>query len=80
MAKRQTAAEAYQANRQDIAAMIGWLQDELDHHAERAAAEPRNYSFPGDLGEVRKRIIETLAFLSGHTVVNIEVTLAEAAE
>ena len=74
---KQTAVEAYQDHRRDIATMIDWLEMELDRHAERAAAEPANWSLAGDLGEVRRRVLETLAFLSGHTEADIDENLAE---
>ena len=76
MAKRQTAAEAYETNRHDIILLVDLLKAELDRHAERAAAEPRNWSFAGDLGSVRRRIIEVLASLSGRTEASIEDALA----
>ena len=56
MAKRQTAAEAYEANRHDIILLVDLLKAELDRHAKRAAAEPRNWGFAGDLGSVRRRL------------------------
>jgi len=78
MANRQTAAESYESNRRDIILLVDLLKAELDRHAERAAAEPRNWGFAGDLGSVRRRIIEVLASLSGRSVASIEDALADA--
>jgi hypothetical protein len=75
----QSAAEAYRAYRNDISAMVDWLQMALDAHAERAAAQPANWGFAGDLAEVRKRVREVLSLVSGHTEAEIEETLGEAA-
>jgi hypothetical protein len=78
MTKRQTAAEAYEANHRDIMMLIDLLEAELGHHAERAAAEPRNWGFAGDLGSVRRRIIEVLAALTGQSEASIEDQVANA--
>ena len=77
MAKRQTAAEAYEANRRDIILLVDLLKVELGRHAERAAAQPRDWGFAGDVGSVRRRIIEVLASLSGRSEVEIEDALAD---
>ena len=78
MANRQTAAEAYEANRRDILAMIDMLRTELAVHAQHAAAQPRNWAFAGDLGSVRRRVLEVLIFLSGRSEASIEDALADA--
>ena len=58
--------------------LIDLLKAELGHHAERAAAAPRNWGFAGDLGSVRRRIIEVLASLSGRSVASIEDAMIDA--
>ena len=78
MTKRQTAAEAYDSNRHDIILLVDLLKAELDHHAERAAAKPRDWGFAGDLGSVRRRIMEVLASLSGRSEASIEDALIDA--
>jgi hypothetical protein len=78
MANRQTAAEAYESNRRDIILLVDLLKAELDRHAERAAAQPRSWAFAGDLGSVRRRIIEVLASLSGRSVASIEDAMIDA--
>ena len=77
MAKPRTAAEAYGANRNDIILLVDLLQAELGHHAERAAAQPRNWGFAGDLGSVRRRLIEVLAMLTGRSEASIEHHVAD---
>ena len=62
---KKTAAETYAKHAADISALLDWIGDELDVHEERAAKEPGNWGFPGDLGHVRAKLRETLAFLSG---------------
>ena len=71
---KKTAAQTYEERAQDIGAMMGWLQDELDVHEEKAKAEPLNYGYAGDLGHVREKLVEILTFLSG----NDERAIAEA--
>jgi hypothetical protein len=78
MANRQTAAEAYESNRRDIILLVDLLKAELDRHAERAAAKPRDWGFAGDLGSVRRRIMEVLASLSGRSEASIEDALIDA--
>jgi len=76
-AKKHTAAGAYAEHRRDIAAMLDWFELALDTHEEAAKAEPDKWTFVGDLAEVRRRLLETLAFLSGHDEAAIEEALAE---
>jgi hypothetical protein len=64
----QTPTEAYQRSRNDIASMLDWLQMALDAHAEGVQAEPANWALAGALVEVRRRIMEVLAFVSGRAV------------
>ncbi len=64
-ATRETAAATYQIRRREIEAMIGFLQSQLDAHAERAARDPRNWGFPGDLEAIRTSIKQTLVFAMG---------------
>jgi len=75
--EKQTAAETYTNRAQDIAAMLGWLTDEIEVHAERANAEPENWGFAGELGHVRQKVKEILAFLSASGDEQIEEALAE---
>ncbi|MBI5725785.1 MAG: hypothetical protein HZA50_17630 [Planctomycetes bacterium] len=60
---KQTAAETYAQRRNDIAVLMDCIGMQLDVHAERAKADPKNYGFVGDLDHIRQMIKETLAFL-----------------
>jgi len=72
--KAKTAAQTYEERAQDIGALMGWLQDEMEVHEEKAKADPRNWALVGDLAEVRMRLVDALTFLSG----NDERAIAEA--
>jgi len=61
----ETAAQAYERNTRDINAMIEFLKMEMEKHAERQAAEPRNWGFAGDLAQIRQNLKETLVFAMG---------------
>ncbi len=73
----QTAPELYEERFQDIARVMDWIELELDKHRTRAQADPRNFGNAGDLGHVRERLIETLAFLSDSETEEIEKLLGE---
>ena len=51
--RRDAAAQAspYVKHQQDIAAMLEWLQTELEAHADLARAEPENHTLVEELGE-----------------------------
>ena len=54
---RQTAAQAYNERREDIARVIDWLQMELDKHAEKTAANPKNWGRAGDLSSILNDLV-----------------------
>ena len=74
---KQTAREAYEERRQDIARVMEWIELELDKHRTNAQGSPKDWGYPGDLGHVRERLIETLAFLSNSEPSEIEDLLSE---
>jgi len=74
---KQTARELYDERRDDIARVLDWLDMELDRHRTRAKANPKDYGYPDDLGHVREKLIETLAFLSNGEPQEIEDLLSE---
>ena len=76
-AAAQKASETHAEHRRDSAAMLDWVQMALDAHEEAAKAQPGKWTFVGDLAEVRRRLLETLAFLSGHDAADIEEALEE---
>ena len=77
MATKQTASELYDERRQDIARVMDWIEIELDKHKTNAKANPKDWGYAGDLGHVREKLIETLAFLSNNEPQEIEDLLSE---
>jgi hypothetical protein len=77
MATKQTASELYDERRQDIARVMDWIEIELDKHKTNAKANPKDWGYAGDLGHVREKLIETLAFLSNNEPQEIEDLLGE---
>jgi len=81
MAERKTtAAETYRARRSDVDKLLDMLREEVAHHAEYAATEPRDWGFAGDLGHVRDVLVEALAFLAQQDRDDIERRLASTTE
>jgi len=74
---KQTARELYDERREDIARVLDWFDMELDRHRTNAKGDPKNWCFAGDLGHVREKLIETLAFLSNSEINEIENLLSE---
>ena len=72
-----TAQQTYEQRRSDIARVLDWLDLELDRHGTDAKAKPNDWGYAGDLGHVREKLIETLAFLSNSETKDIEDLLAE---
>ena len=77
MATKQTARELYDERRQDIARVMDWIELELDKHKTNAKANPKDWGYAGDLGHVREKLIQTLAFLSNSEPQEIEDLLGE---
>jgi len=74
---KQTARELYDERREDIARVLDWIDLELDKHKTTAKGDPKNWCYAGDLGYVREKMIETLAFLSNSEPREIEDLLSE---
>lgn len=77
MTVKPSARQLYDERRQDIARIMDWIELELDKHKINAKANPKDYRYPGDLGHVREKLIETLAFLSNSEPQEIEDLLSE---
>jgi len=77
MATKQTARELYDERREDIARVLDWIELELDKHQAKAEAEPRDWGYAGDLGNVRAKLIRTVAFLANQEPEDIENLLSE---
>ena len=60
---KQTAAERYTDQRGDIAVLMDCVQMEIDAHAERAAANPDDWGYVGDMGRIRESMREILQTL-----------------
>jgi hypothetical protein len=75
------AAEAealYTQRKRDIAAVLDWLELELEKHDEYARKEGLTFAHAGDLGELRRQLIQALAFLAQRDETDIEDALADA--
>jgi protein-arginine kinase activator protein McsA len=60
MSRKHTAAEAYAATDADIDSMIQRLQAARQAHAQRAAQQPGNWGFAGDLQGLRESLQRAL--------------------
>jgi hypothetical protein len=60
---KQTAAERYADQKNDIAVLMDCIQMELDEHAKRAAEKPTDWGFVGDMGRIRESMREILQSL-----------------
>ena len=69
----------YTSRKRDIAALLDWLELELDKHAEYAEKEGLNWAHCGDLGHVQELLVQTLAFLAQREEKDIKDALADAA-
>ena len=69
----------YDGQRQDVAALIEFLQLELQKHAEYAEVEGIDYGACGDLGYVRGKLIEVLSQLAQRDEEDIWDTLDDMA-
>ena len=78
--KKRTAAEAYQTNQDDIGALLDLISQEVKHHAEHAKVDGLHWGHTGDLGAVRKGLMEVLAQLAQQDEAFIENHLAELRE
>jgi len=58
-----TAAETYRQRRETVDALLGELRGKLDAHAKRAAADSKNWGYPGDLGHVEEVLRDLAAFM-----------------
>ena len=77
MSTKQTAAEAYAENQRDIAAILDWIQTELEAHRERKEDQELTWDYVGDLGHVKVELKSILTFLSSVESDEIEQNLAE---
>jgi hypothetical protein len=72
------AFQVYARRAADIARLNDVLQMELEAHGQRAAADPGNWGFAGDLATVRDGLIGLVGMLSKSTRDEIERFLNDA--
>ena len=77
MATKQTAAETYAEREQDIAAILEWIETEMETHRERQGKAEGDWGHTGDLGHVRDELKNVLSFLSGASSDEIDRNLAD---
>jgi hypothetical protein len=77
MSAKQTASELYEQRREDIARLIDWLDLELGKHQAKAEAEPADWGYAGDLGNVRAKLVRAVAFLANQEPEEIDNLLSE---
>jgi hypothetical protein len=65
-ATREDAPTAYLRLKRDIEAMLGLVAADVAAHASRAANNPRNWGYAGDLGEIRSRLMTCLVFFGNY--------------
>ena len=68
-----TATQTYTQRREEIARLLDVIQMELDAHGERAAADPANWGFAGDLGKVRSDLIAMVEFITNHRMTRADI-------
>lgn len=74
-----SAATVYRSRRKDVAALLDLISLEVDQHAAYSEKEGLNWAHCGDLGHVREKLSETLAFLAQRDEQDIKDALADAA-
>jgi len=80
MTTKQTAAQAYEERQNDVGALLDTLAQQMRMHADYAKADGMDWAKVGDLTEVRRQLIQTLAFLAQQDETFIENHLQEMRE
>ena len=78
MKTKETAAQAYQRNQDDIGALLDALAQEVRMAADYARKDGMDWAKVGTLAEVRRQLVETLAFVSQQDEAFIEKRLTSA--
>jgi hypothetical protein len=76
-AREQTAAEAYARHARHIGSILGWIGDEVEAHAAKHAAAPKNWVLVGDLAEMERLLRRALGHISGMDEGNVDEALAD---
>ena len=77
MKTKETAAQAYQRNQDDIGSLLDALAQEVRMAADYAAKDGVDWAKVGSLAEVRRQMVQTLAFLAQQDEAFIEKLLAD---
>ena len=72
-----TAAAAYARQQRDLAALLTWITDEVEGHAERAQAGRIDWGHVGDIGSLRGFLLDALETISRTSRTVIERELNE---
>lgn len=70
--RNHSAADTYREFRRDVAVLLEWLDEELAASDDNAAVEPANWTFAGDVGDVRQRLRQIVMGLAGVDVEQAE--------
>ncbi len=73
-----SAETIYRSRRKDVEALLSWLGLEVEQHAAFAKKEGVDYGHAGDLGELRRQLVQALSFLAQRDEEDIESALADA--
>jgi len=77
--KRAAAHQLYMSRKRDIAALLDWLELELQEHSNYAEKEGLTYAHCGDVGHLKELLVQALAFLAQRDKADIKEALADAA-
>jgi hypothetical protein len=77
MKTKETAAQAYQRNQDDIGSLLDALAQEVRMAADYVAKDGMDWAKVGTLAEVRRQMVQTLAFLAQQDEAFIEKLLAD---
>ena len=74
------AHRAYARSRDDVARLLGWIEQELSQCDERARKGPEDWGHAESMQHARAKLIEVLSFISDQPGQDLEELLAEARE
>ncbi len=78
--RKTTASEVYQTRRRDVEKLLVMLAEEVGHHAEFAAKEPRDWGHAADLAHIRDLLKAAMVTLSQQAPEDIERRLKSTRE
>lgn len=63
---REDAPTAYRRLKRDVETMLDLIAADVAAHSTQAAADPRNWGYIGDLGNIRNHLMDCLVFLGNY--------------